>query len=179
MIYLPTFPCEWVLSRWSGRAHSMTIDPIGVEAFVPQEPAPRGIFGRRRKEPVAPAAYLHVLVHQELSSERIRSWAVGQVAQLAALAAQPDAVGDTLNRLAASEADRLSGRDWIPADITVDGVTWAASAYVDSPGRWAAYVELGHDRVALVGRDLELADASLRTASLDEARQLRSEALRV
>jgi len=179
MIYLPTFDCDWVLSRWTGRAHTLTIDPIGVECFVAGSPQRRGLFGRRRAAEPPVAGYLHVLVHAEQSSDRIRSWAATQVAQLGVLAAHPDATGDLLNRLTAEEAERLAGRDWTPAEVVVDGVAQAASALVAEPERWAAYVDLGADRVALVGRGLPLAQAALRTASTEEARRLRTDALRV
>ncbi len=179
MIYLPAFDCDWVLSRWTGRAHTLTIDPIGVECFVAGAPPRRGLFGRRRAADPVVAGYLHVLVHAEQPSDRIRSWAINQVAQLGVLAAQPDAVGDALNRLTAEEAGRLAGREWTAAEVVVDGVAHAASAFVAEPGRWAAYVDLGADRVVLVGRGVTQEQAALRTASSDEARQLRTDALRV
>lgn len=178
MIYLPDFDCDWALSRWTGRPHGLTIDPIGVECFVAAPEPKRRLFGRRPVAP-EPAEYLHVLVHQELTSDRIRSWAAHQVAVLGVLAVRPDAAGDELNRLAAQEAAALEGRDWTPASVTVDGVAAAASAFVAEPDRWAAYVELGEDRVALVGRGLALDRARLRTASADEARRVRTDALRV
>nr|NLI50155.1 hypothetical protein [Propionibacterium sp.] len=179
MIYLPAFPCDWVLSRWTGRAHTLTIDPIGVECFVAGPPPRRGLFGRRHTAEPTVAVYLHVLVHGEQTSDRIRSWAANQVAQLGVLAERPDAAGDELNRLTAEQAERLAGREWTPAEVVVDQVAHAASAFVAAPDRWAAYVELGPDRVALVGRGLSLAQAALRTASTDEARRLRTDALRV
>lgn len=178
MIYLPTFPCDWVLSRWTGRAHTLTIDPIGVECFVSGAEPRRGLFGRRRA--AAPVAeYLHVLVHGEQSSDRIRSWAATQVAQLGVLAERPDASGDELNRLTEAEALRLADREWTPASVVIDGQAHEASAYVVETDRWAAFVDLGADRVAMVGRGLPLGRATLRTASSDEARQLRTDALRV
>lgn len=179
MIYLPTFPCDRVLSRWTGRAHTLTIDPIGVECFVSGSAPRRGLFGRRRAAEPVVETYLHVLVHGEQSSDRIRSWAANQVAQLGVLAEHPDAAGDELNRLTAAEAERLADREWTPATVVIDDTPHAASAFVAAPDRWAAYVDLGADRVALVGRGLPLADASLRTASTDEARELRTAALRV
>lgn len=178
MLYVPEFPCDWALSRWSGRPHGLTIDPLGVECFVAPTETRRGLFGRRRVTP-ASSVYLHVLVHQELSSDRIRSWARAQVARLGVLASQPDAAGDVLNRLADEEAARLADGDWTPAEVVIDGIAHAASAFVAEPGRWAAYVDLGADRVALVGRDLDLADARLRTATAEEARRVRTDALRV
>ncbi len=179
MIYLPAFACDRVLSRWTGRAHSLTIDPIGVECFVAGPPPRRGLLGRRRATQPPVAAYLHVLVHGEQPSDRIRSWAMNQVAQLGVLAEHPGATGDELNRLTAAAVERLAGREWTAAEVVVDGVAHAASAFVAEPERWAAYVELGADRVALVGRGLPLAGAALRTATSDEARQLRTDALRV
>jgi len=178
VLYLPEFPCEWALSRWSGRPHGLAIDPLGVECFVAPPTPRRGLFGRRRSEP-APSLYLHVLVHNELSSDRIRSWARTQVARLGVLATQPDAEGDTLNRLAEEESGRLVDREWTPAEIVIDGVPRAGSAFLAEPQRWAAYVDLGADRIALVGRDLTLEAARLRTATADEARRIRTDALRV
>lgn len=177
VIYLPAFDCDTVLSRWTGRPHGMTIDPIGVECFV-MPPARRTLLGRRR-EASEPSAYLHVLVHDELSSDRIRSWATSQVARLAALANQPDAEGDLLNRLAAEAQESLMDREWTPQALVVDGHVHPGSAFVAEPLRWAAYLELGADRVALVGSGLTPEEAPLRTATGDEARALRTDALRV
>lgn len=178
MIYLPVFECEWTLSRWTGRPHGLSIDPIGVECFVPVAAPKRRLFQRR---PAAPAGspYLHVLVHNDLPSDRIRSWAEGQVAQLGVLEKHPDASGDQFNRLAEAESGRLEDRDWTPATMTVDGVSHAASAFVAQPERWAAYVDLGQDRVVLVGHNLPLDGLALRTASSQEAREVRTAALRV
>lgn len=178
MLYLPTLPCDWTLSRWTGRPHGLGIDPIGVECFVPVEERKRGLFGRRRGG-VSASPYLHVLVHSELSGERIRSWARAQVARLGALAEQPDAEGDVLNRLAEAETSRLADVAWTPASFVVDGEPVGGAVYLAEPQRWAGYVEVGADRLALVGRDLAPSDAVLRTASSDEARQIRTAALRV
>lgn len=178
MLYLPEFPCDWALSRWTGRPHGLTIDPLGVECFVAPPAQRRGLFGRRRAEPsVSP--YLHVLVHNELSSDRIRSWARMQVARLGVLATAPDAEGDALNRLTEQESALLADREWTPVEVVIDGAPHPGSAFVAEPLRWAAYLDLGADRVALVGRDLTLAAARLRTATADEARRLRTDALRV
>lgn len=179
MLYLPDFDCDTTLSRWTGRPHGLSIDPLGVECFVAAPEPRRRLFGRRPAASPPPAAYLHVLVHQELSSDRIRSWAANQVALLGVLATNPDAAGDALHRLTAEESERLAGREWTPTTLTLDGGELAASAFVAEPGRWAAYVEVGEDRIALVGRGLEPAQAPLRTATSDEARRLRTEALRV
>ncbi len=181
VIYLPAFDCDWVLSRWTGRPQGLTIDPIGVEAFVAAPTAkPSGLLGRLRKaEPTGPDAYLHVLVHDELPSDRIRSWAVNQVAKLRVLGERPDAAGDSLNRLTAQEVERLTDRDWTAAQVVIDGTAHPASVFEAEEGRWAAYADLGADRLVLVGQGLTLADATLRTASTEEARQLRTDALRV
>lgn len=178
MIFLPDLDWDATLSRWTGRPHGLTIDPIGVECFAPVAEPKRGWFGRRRDEPTA-SPYVHVLAHRELGSDRIRAWASGQVAQLAALSREPDATGQRLTELTEAEAARLAGRDWTPASLTVDGVAHPGSAYVDTPERWAAYVEVGEDRIALIGRDVTLDAVALRTASGDEARRLRTDALRV
>ena len=179
MLYLPTFDCEWALSRWSGRPHGLTLDPLGFECFVAVPAPKRGLFGRRRPAESAPAPYLHVLVHVDLSADRVRSWVTGQVARLGVLAVTPDAVGDLLNRLTEEESARLSDRAWEPATVVVDGAPRAASAFVAEPGRWGAYLEVGDDRVALVGRGLALADVALRSATEDEQAQVRAVALRV
>lgn len=177
MMYLPVIPCDTALSRWTGRPVGMTIDPLGVECFIPG-PVLRGGLFRRRREPEV-RAYLHVLVHGELGPDRVRSWAAGQVARLAALADEPDAVGDRLNRLAAEHGERIAAVEWTDTELQVDGHSVPGSCYVDGPSRWAAYFELGDDRVALVGRDLALAETALRTATDVEARALRMDALRV
>lgn len=179
MIYLPAFACDWVLSRWTGRAHGLSIDPIGVECFVAGPEPRRGLFGRRRAAEPVVASYLHVLVHTEQSSDRIRAWAAHQVAQLRVLADHPEASGELLNRLTEEESQRQADRDWTPTHVVLDGSPREASAFVVEPERWAAYVDLGADRVALVGRGLTLEEACLRTASNDEARKLRTDALRV
>jgi len=179
VLYLPTFDCEWALSRWSGRPHGLTLDPLGVECFVPVPAPKRGLFGRRRAADPAAAPYLHVLVHTDLPAERVRSWAVGQVARLGVLAAVPDAVGDTLNRLTEEESARLADRAWAPATIEVDGAPRQASAFEAEPGRWCAFLEVDGDRVALVGRALALGDVGLRAATDAEVAQVRAAALRV
>lgn len=153
----------------------MSIDPIGVECFV-DVPRGRGLFGRGKP---TPEPYLHVLVHDELPSDRIRSWAARQVALMLALDADPQLAGDPLNRAADEQGRGLQGRDWVPATVVMDGQAREASVYEAAPDRWAAYLDLGEDRVVIVGRDLALADAPLRTASADEARELRTEALKV
>ena len=43
----------------------------------------------------------------------------------------------------------------------------------------AAFTELGDDLVAIIGSDLPLSSVRLRTATSDEARELRTQALRV
>ncbi|WP_040160814.1 hypothetical protein [Nigerium massiliense] len=177
MIYLPAFEADWTMSRWTGRPQGLSIDPIGVECLVPAE-VRRGLFGRR-KAAEQPAAFLHVLVHEEMPSDRIRSWAARQVALMLALDEQPQLAGDALNRLADDHARDLRGRDWVPATVILDGTPREASVFEAAPDRWAAYLDLGTDRVAIVGRDLALADAPLRTATAEEARQLRTEALKV
>jgi hypothetical protein len=179
VLYLPTFDCEWALSRWSGRPHGLTLDPLGVECFVSVPEPKRGLFGRRRSTDPSAAPYLHVLVHTDLSAERVRSWAVGQVARLGVLAAVPDAVGDTLNRLTEEESGRLADRAWTPATITLGGAPHQASAFEAEPGRWCAYLEVDGDRVALVGRALALADVGLRPATSAELAEVRAAALRV
>lgn len=177
MIYVPDFQADWALSRWTGRPAGLTIDPIGVEATIRAAPVKRRLFARPR--PPEPEPYLHALVHTELPSDRIRSWAMRQVAVLAALEGTPEASGEHLNRQADAEAERLSGRDWVPATVMIDGRGHAASVYEDGPTRWAAYVDLGADRLALIGQGLTLAEAPLRTADADEARRLRTDALQV
>ncbi len=178
MIYLPTFDCEWALSRWSGRPQGLAIDPLGVECGVTAPIPKRRLFQRRAAEPAA-SVYLHVLVHTDLSSDRIRSWARGQVAQLGVLETYPDARGDDLNRLTESELAALEGLEWTLASVTVDGVARQGSALVVRPDRWAAFIDLGADRVVLVGSHLALDDVALRAATSDEARQVRTAALRV
>ena len=178
MLYVPDFEAEWSLSRWTGRPQGLTIDPLGVEAVIVPE-ARKGLRARFHHEELAPIRYLHVLVHQEMPTDRIRSWCANQVAQVGVLMEHPDAFGDELNRLTADEAERLSGRDWTPAQVIVDGVAHQASAYVAEPDRWAALVELGEERVALVSRGFTIEEATLRTATYDEARRIRTDALRV
>ena len=67
----------------------------------------------------------------------------------------------------------------MPATITIDGRAERAIAWEVSPTLWAIYVEQGEDRIAVIASDVPAGALELRTASIDEARELRTEALRV
>lgn len=177
MIYLPTFTCEWTLSRWAGRPQGLSIDPMGVECFQPQPEPKRGLFGRRRPAPLT-SPYLHVLVHREQAEDRVRSWAIGQLARLTVLSNTPDATGEDLTRLAEVEAHRLS-EHWQASTMVVAGRECSASVCSVSAELWAAYVERADEKIALVGRDIQLVDAHLRPASVEETQSLVQAALRV
>ena len=166
MIYLPEQAAESALSAWAGRPDGLVIDPIGVEA-VPLAPG------------AGPRPYLHVLCHRELPAAHIRSWMRRQVAQHLVRLDDPDAAGDTLNRLTDDRLAALADRDETPTVISVDGAPVTVAAWEITPMLWAAYTELGDDLVAIIGSDLPLSSVRLRTATSDEARELRTQALRV
>lgn len=167
MIYLPVAASQQTLSSWTGRPSGLTIDPIGVEA-VPNAAG------------AGPDAYVHVLSHQELSPERIRSWQRRQlVTHVVTQRLGASATGDAINRAADDLAAEVADRDWIDGTIVVDGVAVTASVWELSDRLWACYTEVGDDLVAVVGSDVPRESIALRTASGDEARALRTEALRV
>lgn len=167
VIYVPTAVSTQALSSWAGRPSGLTIDPIGVEA-VPAVPG------------AGPGAYVHVLAHHEMPPERIRSWECRQLTQhLARQQVGKDATTDEFNRVTDELAATLADRDWIDGTIVVDGVAVTASVWELSDRLWAVYTELGEERVAVIGSDVPRAAVALRTASGDEARALRTEALRV
>ena len=166
MIYLPTAVREQALSSWAGRPDGLRIDPIGVEAV----PRIRGA-GRR--------SYVHVLTHQDLSPTRIRSWQVRQILQHLVRLGSPSAEGDDLNRLVDARAEQHAGREWLPATITIDGRSQPALSWTVTPTLWAVYAEQGEDRIAVIAKDVPAGALELRTASTQEARELRTEALRV
>ena len=177
MLYVPEFDCDVTLSRWTGRPSGLTIDPFGVECFVAAPTPKRRLFGRRPAA-VRPA-YLHVLVHRELAAERIKSWAVMQVARLGVVGDDPALSGDPLNRLVEAELGRLGSVTWTPSTVVIDGVDRPAEAFVVDEQRWAVCVDVGQQQVALVGRDIALDAARLRSASDAETREIRMAALRV
>lgn len=167
VIYLPTSVSQQSLSSWTGRPSGLTIDPIGVEA-VPAVPG------------AGAGAYVHVLVHHELLPERIRSWQRGQLTQHLVRRQVGDGVtSDEFNRATDELAATLADRDWADGTLVVDGVEVAASVWTLSDTLWAVYAELGDARVAVIGSDVPRAAVALRTASADEERILRTEALRV
>lgn len=167
MIYLPVSVSEQSLSSWTGRPVGLTIDPIGVEA-VPAVPG------------AGPRAYVHVLVHHELGSERIRSWQRRQLTQhLVRQLIGDDASTDAFNRATDDYAETLADRDWVEGTLVVDGSPVAASVWELSDALWATYAEVGDERIAVIGSDVPREAVALRMASNDEARELRTEALRV
>lgn len=167
MIYVPTAVVVQALSSWTGRPVGLTIDPIGVEC-VPDVPG------------AGPGAYVHVLAHHELAPERIRSWQQRQLTQhLVKLQVGADAPADEFNRATDDMAAFLADREWIDGTIVVDGVPVTASVWELSSTLWATYTELGEERVAVIGSDVARDAVALRTASSEEARALRTEALRV
>lgn len=167
MIYMPTPVSAHALSSWSGRATGLTIDPIGVEA-VPD------VTG------AGPAPYVHVLAHHELSPERIRSWQRRQLLQhLVRRQLGDDVSSDEFNRATDEMASLFADRDWIDGTIVVDGAAVTASVWELSGTLWAVYTELGDERIAIIGSDVPRPGVALRTASGDEARALRTAALRV
>jgi len=166
VIHLPTAVSRQALSSWSGRPDGLRIDPIGVEAVADVPGA-------------GPAPYVHVLTHQDLAPERVRSWQRRQIAQHLVRQADADAQGDPFNRLVDDRLDALADLDWGPATVLVDGRPVPALLWQAGPLLWAAYLEQGEDRVALIASDVPVGAIELRTASADEARALRTEALRV
>lgn len=167
MIYVPTAVSEQALSSWAGRPVGLTIDPIGVEAV----PAVAG---------AGPRAYVHVLAHHEMTPERIRSWQQRQLTQhLVRDRIGQDVSSDEFNRATDELALQLADREWIDGTVVIDGSAVTATVWELSPTLWAAYTELGEDRIALIGSDVPRDAIALRTATSDEARALRTEALRV
>ncbi len=166
MIYLPVTAREVVLSGWAGRPSGLSIDPIGVECV----PRVRGA-GRH--------PYLHVLAHRDLQPARIRAWQMRQVAQHLVRREAPKASGDELNRLTDDRLAALGGLAWTPATVVLDGRGMPVSRWQVEPRLWAAYAEIGEDRVALIGSDIPLDAVELRTASAEEALRLRTDAMRV
>lgn len=167
VIYVPTAVAVQALSSWTGRPVGLTIDPIGVEC-VPDVPG------------AGPGAYVHVLSHHELAPDRIRSWQQRQLVQhLVRQRVGDDVSSDEFNRATDDFAAQFADRAWIDGTIVLDGVAVTASVWELSPTLWATYTELGEERVAVIGSDVPRSAVALRTASGEEARELRTEALRV
>ena len=167
MIYVPVSVSQQTLSSWTGRPVGLTIDPIGVEA-IPDVPG------------AGPRAYVHVLAHHELSPGRIRSWQRRQLTQhLVRQQLGDDVTSDAFNRATDELAASLQDREWEDGTLTVDGAPVAASVWRLSDSLWATYAEVGEERLAVLGSDVPREAVALRTASTDEARALRTEALRV
>ncbi len=167
MIYLPTSVHRQVLSPWTGQPAGFTIDPIGVEA-VPAVPG------------AGPDARVQVLVHLDMQPERIRSWQQHLLVQRLVRAEVGDAVaGDDFHRLVDEREASVADRAWVDGVVVVDAVAVTAAIWELAPTLWAVYTELGEDRIALVGSDVPRGLVALRTASTEEARALRTEALRV
>lgn len=176
MLFVPTSGFDVGLSPWTGRA-GMVIDPWGVECFGEVAPERRGRWFRRREKPVP--TYLHVLVHTDLPAERVQSWAAGQLARLGAVAVEPDAQGDRLNRLAEEESARLHQRPWHETTLVVDEADVHALCLAADEQRWAAYLEVDGRRIAVLGKGVPAEQVRLRSATEPELRDLRMAALRV
>lgn len=177
MIYLPAFEATWTLSGWTGRPDGLVIDPIGVEVRIPAPQPKRRWWGGRR--PAEPDRILHLVTHHDMAVERIQSWAMRQLAIAAALEKNPHLYGEWLTTAADEQAEEFDALTWKPTTVAIDSAPHQGLIYQVSHTRWAIFIVRGEDRIALISDGVGVDQIALRSATDDEARQLRADALRV